>query len=495
MNIRQSVALILTALLCGAASTALAQEGAAVAAEEASLATMLLFALLGGLILNIMPCVLPVLSIKVLGLVNQAEDDAQRIWLHGVAYTVGILVSFAVLGGLIIAAQASGKMVGWGFQFQNSGFVATLIAIVFAFGLNLFGLFEVSFPGAGSLDEVAAKQHGLSGSFLNGVFATILATPCTAPFLAPALGFALSQPAAVLMLMLLVVGFGLALPFLVLAAFPRWAGLLPKPGAWMTTFKKSMGFLLIGTALWLLDVLSFQVTREGLISFLAFLLVVALAGWIYGHWGSPMRSQRSRWTALVVALLLIGGSSQAMIDLERPAPKVRPAPAAAAPPAGLQGDPSEGAPTDAKAEAPPAAAPSIAPPVVDGEIQWLDFATHDVNALAKEGKTVFIDFTASWCVTCKVFERTVINTDDMKAKLTDGCVVPVKADYTNEDPNITTWLKRFKRPGVPMYLILPAGKPDEVIQLPDALTAASMLEGLKKAGPSTAGPCGKADGA
>jgi thiol:disulfide interchange protein len=490
MKVRQLAPLILPALLCGAASTALAQEGAGAGAEETSLATMLLFALLGGLILNIMPCVLPVLSIKVLGLVNQAEDDAKRIWLHGVAYTVGILVSFAVLGGLIIEAQASGKMVGWGFQFQNSGFVATLIAIVFAFGLNLFGLFEVSFPGAGSLDEVAAKQHGLSGSFLNGVFATVLATPCTAPFLAPALGFALSQPAAILMLMLLVVGFGLALPFLVLAAFPKWAGFLPKPGAWMTTFKKSMGFLLIGTALWLIDVLSFQVTREGLISFLAFLLMVALGGWIYGHWGSPMRSPRSRWTALIVALLLIGGSSQAMINLERPAPTVRPAPVATAPPVKAGDDASN--PTTDPAQP---VAPAIAPPVVDGEIQWLDFAANDVNALAKEGKTVFIDFTASWCVTCKVFERTVINTDDMKAKLTEGCIVPVKADYTNEDPNITTWLKRFKRPGVPMYLILPAGKPEEVIQLPDALTASSMLEGLKKAGPSKAGSCGKANGA
>lgn len=494
MNVRLLVPLLTLAVLGGAATSALGQDGSP--AEETSLATMLLFALLGGLILNVMPCVLPVLSIKVLGLVNQAEDDAKRIWLHGVAYTVGILVSFAALGALIIAAQTSGKMVGWGFQFQNSGFVATLVAVVFAFGLNLFGLFEVSFPGAGSLDQVAAKQHGLSGSFLNGVFATILATPCTAPFLAPALGFALSQPPAILMLMLLVVGFGLALPFLVLAAFPTWSRLLPKPGPWMTTFKKSMGFLLLGTAVWLLDVLSYQVSREGLISFLAFLLVIAFGGWIYGHWGDPMRSARSRWTAMIVALALIGGGAQAMIDLERPAPAAAPPPVAAAPT-----EPGDDQQEDAKPEEAAAAAavaapqPKIAPPVVDGEIQWLDFARNDVNAMAKEGKTVFIDFTASWCVTCKVFERTVINTDEMKAKLTKDCVVPVKADYTNEDPNITTWLKRFKRPGVPMYLILPAGKPDEVIKLPDALTASSMLEGLKKAGPSTIGSCAKAGGA
>jgi thiol:disulfide interchange protein DsbD len=471
-------ALLLPSVLLGSATAALAQAGGA--EEEASLAVMLLFALLGGLILNIMPCVLPVLSIKVLGLVSQAEDDPRRIWLHGVAYTVGILVSFATLGALIIGAQASGKLVGWGFQFQNSAFVATLTTVVFAFGLNLFGLFEVAFPGAGSLDQVAAKQHGLSGSFLNGVFATILATPCTAPFLAPALGFALSQPSSILMLMLLVVGFGLALPFLVLAAFPKWAGLLPKPGAWMTTFKKSMGFLLIGTAVWLLDVLSHQVSREGLMSFIAFLTVVALSCWIYGHWGSPMRSTAVRWTSMIVALCMIGGGAQAMLDLEPP-----PAPAHVT-----------RAPADSNGTANGAAGlATIAPPVVDGEIQWVDFATSDVNALAREGKTVFIDFTASWCVTCKVFERTVIDTDDMKAKLTEGCVVPVKADYTNEDPTITAWLKRFKRPGVPMYLILPAGRPDDVIKLPDALTSSAMSKGLEKAGPSTFGACGTAGGA
>jgi thiol:disulfide interchange protein len=476
-------ALLPPVFLLGTVTVALAQGGGA--EEETSLGLMLLFALLGGLILNIMPCVLPVLSIKVLGLVSQAEDDPRRIWLHGVAYTVGILASFAVLGGLIIAAQASGKLVGWGFQFQNSAFVATLTAVVFAFGLNLFGVFEVAFPGAGSLDEAAAKQHGLSGSFLNGVFATILATPCTAPFLAPALGFALSQPSAILMLMLLVVGLGLALPFLVLAAFPKWAGLLPKPGAWMITFKKSMGFLLIATAVWLLDVLSHQVDREGLISFIAFLTVVALSAWIYGHWGSPMRSTAVRWSAMIIALLMIGGSAQAMLDLSPPAPTATAEVVVAATPSG-----GDAGGTQARAPA-----VTIAPPVVDGEIQWVDFAKSDVNAMAREGKTVFIDFTASWCVTCKVFERTVIDTDDIKAKLSAGCVVPVKADYTNEDPRITTWLKRFNRPGVPMYLILPAGKPDDVIKLPDALTSGAMAEGLKKAGASTAGPCGPAGGA
>ena len=486
MSQRTASALIATFILLLAGPTAWAQG----TGEQESLGTMLLFAFLGGLILNVMPCVLPVLSIKVLGLVSQAEDDARQIWLHGVAYTVGILVSFAVLGGVIIGAQASGKLVGWGFQFQNSAFVATLAAVVFAFGLNLFGVFEVSLPGAGSLDQVASKQHGLSGSFLNGVFATVLATPCTAPFLAPALGFALSKPPVILMSMLLVVGLGLALPFLVLAAFPRWASFLPKPGPWMTTFKKSMGFLLVGTSVWLIDVLSYQVTREGLVGFLAFITIISLACWIYGHWGAPVRAAKTRWMAMIVAILLVVGSAQAMVDLDRPAPAVK----TVAQADGIKPTPSAKAPAGEGSAGETESAPSLAPPVVDGEIQWLDFATHDVEALAKEGKTVFIDFTASWCVTCKVFERTVINTDDMKAKLTQGCVVPVKADYTNEDPNITTWLKRFKRPGVPMYLILPAGKPDEVIKLPDALTADSMVEGLKKAGPSTGFTCSGATG-
>ncbi|MCB9729914.1 MAG: thioredoxin family protein [Deltaproteobacteria bacterium] len=405
-----------------------------------SLMGMLLFALLGGLILNVMPCVLPVLSIKVLGLVQQADDDRRSIWYHGLAYTVGILASFAVLGIILIAAKASGEAVGWGFQFQEPAFVAAMGALVFAFGLSLFGVFEVELPGAHHIDAKAARHHGYTGSFMNGVLATLLATPCTAPFLAPALGFALAQPPAILLVFLLTIGFGLALPFLVLAAMPAWARHLPKPGPWMGTFKKAMGFLLMATTVWLVDVLSGQWDRTAMTHYLGFLTLLAFAAWIYGHWGNHPFARNTRVGALIVAVALVAGGA---VGLLRPAQ------------------------------------------VEVGDIAWKDFTQVDVEAMSQSGKTVFIDFTADWCVTCKVYERTVINTDPVKGALAQGCVLPVRADYTKEDPRITHWLERFKRPGVPMYVILPAGRPHEPLLLPDVLTESSLLEGLIQAGPAT----------
>jgi len=422
-------------------------QGEAAAAEEPSLALMLLFAYVGGLILNIMPCVLPVLSIKALGLVQQADEGRKAVMLHGIAYTVGVLVSFGVMAALVIGLQASGKLVGWGFQLQSPLFVAILGALTFGFGLSLFGVFEVAMPGTSKLDQVAASKHGTSGSFVSGIFAVILATPCTAPFMAPALGFAMSQPAVVLVLFLEVIGLGLATPFLLLGIFPGWVGMVPKPGAWMETFKSVMGFLLVATTVWLVDILGHQVTMGAVIDYLIFLMVIALAAWIYGHWGAIIRPQRTRIGALVVALALVAGGGQTFLTLDKRG----------------------------------AAVEAVAKP---GTIQWKDFAKSDVLAMAREGRTVFIDFTAEWCVTCKAYEKTVIETDEIRAAFSKNCVETVKADYTNEDEEITKWLKRYNRPGVPMYLIIPAGKPDGVITLPDLLTKTSIIDGLKSSGPS-----------
>ena len=427
-------------------------QGEAIAGEETSLGLMLLFAYVGGLILNIMPCVLPVLSIKALGLVQQAEEGRKTIMMHGIAYALGVLVSFGVMAGLVIALQASGKLVGWGFQLQSPIFVAILGGLTFGFGLSLFGVYEIAMPGASTLGAIEAKKHGTSGSFVSGVFAVILATPCTAPFMAPALGFAMSQPPTVLLLFLEVIGLGLATPFLLLGFFPAWVRLVPKPGAWMETFKKVMGFLLVGTTVWLIDILSHQVTTSSLIDYLIFLTILSLAAWVYGHWGGLLQEQRTRIGAFVVSIALIAGGGNTFLSLEK---RTR---------------------TQAVAKV-ETASPSK-------DIVWKDFATNDVLAMAKAGKTVFIDFTAEWCVTCKAFEKTVINTDKIKAAFAENCVETVKADYTNEDEEITKWLKKYKRPGVPMYLIVPAGKPDGVITLPDLLTQESILEGLKKSGPS-----------
>jgi thiol:disulfide interchange protein len=422
-------------------------QGEAVQPEETSLGLMLLFAYVGGLILNIMPCVLPVLSIKALGLVQQAEQGRKAVLLHGIAYALGVLVSFGVMAGLVIGLQASGKLVGWGFQLQSPLFVAVLGGLTFGFGLSLFGVFEVAMPGASSLGQLEAKKHGASGSFVSGVFAVILATPCTAPFMAPALGFAMSQPPLVLVLFLEVIGLGLATPFLLLGIFPGWVRLVPKPGAWMETFKKVMGFLLVATTVWLVDILGHQVTMSAVIDYLIFLTILSIAAWVYGHWGGLMRPQKTRIAAFLIAIAMVAGGSQTFLSLDK-------------------------------------RTTSVAKVVKAGEIDWKDFATHDVLEIAKSGKTVFIDFTAEWCVTCKAFEKTVINTDEIKAAFAKGCVETVKADYTNEDEEITKWIKKYNRPGVPMYLIIPAGKPDGVITLPDLLTKSAILEGLKRSGPS-----------
>ena len=423
------------------------------AGDEDNLALMLLFAFLGGLILNIMPCVLPVLSIKALGLVQQAGEGRRAIFWHGMAYTLGVLLSFAVLAGLVIGLQQSGKLVGWGFQLQSPMFVAILGALTFGFGLSLFGVYEVTLPGASSLDHAAAKRHGYSGSVLSGVFATLLATPCTAPLLAPALGFAMAQPPATLFGFLQLIGLGLATPFLLLGIFPGWSRFLPKPGAWMETFKKLMGFLLAGTTVWMIDILSAQVSADSVTNYLIFLTALSFAAFVYGNWGGFMREQRTRTLALVAALAILGGSSVMFLEFE---PRAR------------------------------ASQPKIA---AEGEIQWQDFANTDVEALASKGQTVFVDFTADWCVTCKAYEKTVIETDEIRQVFADNCVTTVKADYTLEDPNITKWLKRYKRPGVPMYLIIPANQPAGAIALPDVLTKSAIVDGLRKAGPTDAGAC------
>ncbi len=459
-----------------------------------SLPLMFLFAFLGGLILNIMPCVLPVLSIKVLSLVEQSAEHPTRIRRHGYAYTAGVLVSFAA-----IAIPFAVLDKGWGFQFQEPAFVAGLAAVIFAFSLSLFGVYELNAPGATQLEGVVARQHGYAASFVYGVFAVILATPCTAPFLAPALGFAVTQPPLVRVALLEVIGLGLATPFLLLALVPVWARWLPKPGPWMDTFKKLMGFLLVGTAIWLLDTLRQQVTGPALMDFLVFLMVVAVASFVFGHWAHPMRGAVTRVVAVAVALAAVVGGAFTFLGLERPAPVPRaPVPVAAASCApcaerGAEAQAPAGGSSSAAAGAAPSApkaptGPLDTDPVVQGdEIRWRDFARVDVTRLAASGNTVFIDFTASWCATCKVNESTVIDTEAIRAELRDLAIVPVRADYTNEDPEITKWLKRFHRAGVPMYVILPAGRPDDAVRLPDRLTTEGLTRALREAGPSKRG--------
>lgn len=402
----------------------------------------LLFAFLGGLILNVMPCVLPILSLKVLSLVEQAHEDPKRIWRHGLVYTAGVLASFLALAIVLIAIQAKTSSVG----LQSPPFVMILTAVIFAFALSLFGVFELALPFASSLDQTVARSHGYASSFNYGIFAVLLGTPCTAPFLGPALGYALTQPPLELVTLMLTVGLGMAFPFLVVARFPAWRRIIPKPGAWLETFKKAMGFLILGTAVFLLSTLSEVLSRGAFMQYLVFLACLALAVWIYGHWANPARSRLSRAGGVLVALALTVFVA-----------------------------------TTTSSEAPPPPSGTF----VEGGITWRDFDQLDVEKAAADGTTIFIDFTASWCTTCKLNEATAIYTDRVRGALAQLKVIAVKADYSVEKPKITEWLARFRQPSVPLYVVIPAGNPAGAFALPTLLSTDDVLRGLCRAGPSS----------
>lgn len=404
-----------------------------------SFALALLFAFLGGLILNAMPCVLPVLSLKVLGVIQQSQDEPKVIWRHGLVYTAGVLVCFLVMAILLLALQQG----NWAFQFQDPTFVGIFTAVVFAFGLSLFGVFEIALPGAQRLDAAVANSHGYMSSFNYGVFAVLLGTPCTAPFLGPALTYAFTQPPLQMTILLLTVGLGLASPFLLLARFPGWRRFLPKPGPWLTTFKKVMGFFLIGTAVFLLSILAAEVSRAALVAYLVFLSILAFALWIYGHWTSPERSTRTRYTATTIAVGMTVLSAVLLVSNEAPPP---------------------GPGTE----------------VIAG-VTWHDFDQYDPEQHARDGRLVFIDFTAHWCTTCKVNEAVAIHTDNTRELFERLDVFPVKGDFTTYKPIIAEWLERFEEPSVPLYVVIPAGRPDEAFKLPPILSESDVHEGLCRA--------------
>ncbi|MFY8216306.1 MAG: protein-disulfide reductase DsbD family protein [Chthoniobacterales bacterium] len=407
----------------------------------------LLFGFLGGVILNLMPCVLPVISLKVFGFIRQAGDDPRRILLHGVAFSSGIFLWFLGLGAVIVALKASGTEVTWAFQFQNPMFILVIAAVVFVFALNLCGVFELTLPGkaVGTMSDLSGKE-GFSGSFFQGVFATLLATPCTGPFLGTALGFAFSQPGGVVMAMFGSIALGMASPYLLLSARPGWMKFLPKPGAWMEKLKQFMAFPLFATLLWLLSILGGQKGIDGILWTAAFLLSLGLAVWIYGAFCGPLSSVRTRIIAVLCALGVAVGGGWVFIG------------------SGF---------LTATASAQYATASK------DG-IQWQPFSQALVDDLLAEGKPVFIDFTADWCITCKFNERTAINTPAVRALIEELGVIPIKADWTNSNPEITAALKEFGRVGVPFYVIYPAGRANEPITLPEILTESIVIEALKK---------------
>jgi len=405
--------------------------------------TFLLFGFLGGMILNLMPCVLPVISLKIFGFIQQAGQSRQKILRSGIAFTLGIFAWFIALALLLIALKTAGRDVTWGgFQFTNPYFVLVLSVIVLVFALNLFGVFEISLPQRFSrgLLSTSERKDDL-GSFFQGVFATVLATPCTAPFLGTALGFAFSQSAAIILAMFIAIAAGMSAPYLLLSAQPAWLRLLPRPGAWMLHVKQFMGFLLLATLLFLLYVLGAQRGLEGAIWASCFLLVISVACWMKGAFVVPTASTAKRSIVLVLMLVIALASGIYFIGDKFHSTNLASADSR------LRGD-------------------------------WRVFAPDRLQAELEQGHTVFVDFTAAWCLTCKFNEANVLESQDVREAFQRRGIVKMKADWTNGDPIITKLLQQFGRPGVPLYVLYP-GKNEEPIVFPELLTKSMVLEKLE----------------
>jgi thiol:disulfide interchange protein DsbD len=410
---------------------------APMAGQGVSLLQAALLALVAGVILNLMPCVFPVLSIKILHLTQHASESAARIRLHGLAYTIGILASFTALAGALYALRAGGAEIGWGFQLQSPAVVAALAFVLFAFGLSLSGVL----PIGTSLTRVGGsrllQRTGLSGSFFAGMLATVVATPCTAPFMGASIGYALTQPFIVGLAVFLALGFGLALPFLVLALVPGLQRLLPRPGRWMETLKQFLAFPLYGTAAWLIWVLSFQVGPAGLMAALAGLVLIAFAAWAYGL----VQGQSGR-----SAFAFRGMAAAAVIAVVAIAVTIR---------------------TDSAAESKVASS---------GEAGYEAFSQQKLDTLLASGRPVLINMTAAWCITCLVNERTALSTEAVREALSGKNVAYLKGDWTNRNPEITRLLERFGRSGVPLYVLYSNGR--EPVVLPQILTPSLVLDKL-----------------
>jgi thiol:disulfide interchange protein/DsbC/DsbD-like thiol-disulfide interchange protein len=408
-----------------------------VAAADLPLAEAILFAILGGLILNLMPCVFPILSMKALALVQAGH--AERPWTDGVAYLLGVLTTFAGLGGALLWLRALGEDVGWGFQLQSPLSVAVLAYVLVLVGLNLSGVFQVggTVQGAG---QGLAGRGGLIGAFFTGVLAVVVAAPCTAPFMGAAMGFAFTQNAAITIAIFLALGFGLALPWVVVSFSPALIRLLPRPGPWMERFKQFLAFPMYAAAAWLVWVLSQQVTPEGLARVMFGLIVLALAAWAFGV--VQARAARSQSSVLAgVVFLLALGSAVALVAL---------------PFTGRSGDNAPGE-TGALAAEPYSAA--------------------RLADLRGQGRAVFVNLTAAWCVSCLYNERVALSTPAVADAFKSTGAVYVVGDWTNQNPEISALLKQHGREGVPLYLFFPPGGGEPKV-LPQILTESLILDTL-----------------
>lgn len=406
------------------------------AQADGGLIWKLLAAFLGGLIMNVMPCVLPVIALKIFGFVNQAADAPERVFRLGLGFTGGV---FAFFLGLALTVARLKTAFNWGYQFQNPYLLAALIALVFAFALSLLGVFEISLSGAaaGRLSALSGRE-GMSGAFLHGFFTTLLGTSCTAPFLATSLSFATTQTTPVIFLLFLAIAAGMSLPYFLLTARPAWLRYVPKPGLWMERVKQGMGFFMLAVAVWLFTVLALRGAHavEGMSWFL---LVLGLACWLFGT------IRESALARIAVALLPVAAY---FFFLH-----------------GKLGGQTTAAASEKVWKT--------------GSIEWVAYTEERLAEARKAGSPVFVDFTAEWCINCKAYEKLVLATQPVGEKFREKKVVALRADWTNtDDPVVTRALKSFGRVGVPLYVLYRPGESEPVVL--DAITSGGLIQELDR---------------
>ncbi len=392
-------------------------------------------AFVGGMLLNLMPCVFPVLFLKALSLLQTSSEERHRVRSHGVAYTLGIVASFWLVVAVLLALRAGGKQFGWGFQLQSPGFVAVLAGFLFFFALSLAGMFDFGLTLTSTGGSLAQKG-GYSGSFFTGVLATVVATPCVGPFMGAAIGFALAQPAIVTFMVFTSLALGLAAPYMVLSLQPAWVRLLPKPGAWMEVLKQVTALPLFATVIWLVYIYGRLFSggtdaSEGISRIawlLAGLMLIAIAAWVLGRWPARRFSTIAATLIAVCALAL---------------------------------------PLSASRE-------------TTGGTVWQPFSAEAVKQARTDGKAVFVDFTAAWCLSCQVNERVVLKSSDVEKQFRTGNVVPMRADWTQYDEKITAALQAVGRSGVPTYIIYPANAAAPPDVLPEVLSKGVVLDAMKR---------------
>jgi len=412
-----------------ASDTALAQEEKAPAPVKSPLGQILkylLLAFVGGIIMNFTPCVLPVLTIRAMSIVNQAHEDRSLIFKNSMAYALGVIVSFITLAIVFIALKMAGESVGWGFQFQSITFTLVLTSIVFVFALALLDVFLISAPGMGAATKASSKK-GLSGSFFGGVFAFLLATPCSAPLLGTAVGFAFSLPSWLMLVFFTLIGLGMAFPFILIGLTPKALKIIPKPGEWMNIFKEVMAFVLFWLVYTMLKSILGLTSGDYLLHVIYYLVILGFAVWMYGRFVRPEHSKLTQWIFTLLTLVVVVFAVVKFLPYKEEAVTNQ---------AGTEAIKTSGHTPEG----------------------WQTFSPELMDKLLKEDAPVFVDFGAAWCKNCAANEKNVIFTDDIQKAFQDKGVILVHGDYTKQNPDMLAWMKKHQRVGVPFNALYVKGQ-------------------------------------